>query len=55
MTRHRPLVNRAFEEAFESGLPTRTIVEVSAPNQADSIEIEAVAALPSTDDPPARA
>jgi 2-iminobutanoate/2-iminopropanoate deaminase len=55
MTRHRPLVNRAFEEAFESGLPTRTIVEVSALNQADSIEIEAVAALPSTDDPPARA
>lgn len=44
MARHRPLVNRAFEEAFQSELPTRTIVEVSALNQADSIEIEVVAA-----------
>ncbi|MBX6765318.1 MAG: RidA family protein [Rubrobacteraceae bacterium] len=43
MTRHRPLVNEMFERAFGDKLPTRTIIEVSGLNQADSIEIEAVA------------
>jgi 2-iminobutanoate/2-iminopropanoate deaminase len=43
MVRHRPIVNEAFERAFGSDLPTRTIVEVRALNQADTIEIEAVA------------
>jgi len=48
MSRHRPLVNEAFEAAFGADQPTRTIVEVGALNQADSIEIEVVAArLPS--------
>lgn len=44
MSRHRPLVNEAFERAFGSDPPTRTIVEVRALNQEDSIEIEVVAA-----------
>jgi len=39
----RPLVNDAYEAAFGSNLPTRTIVEVSALNQNDSIEIEIIA------------
>jgi 2-iminobutanoate/2-iminopropanoate deaminase len=43
MARHRPMVNEAFESAFGSELPARTIVEVGALNQADSIEIEVVA------------
>ena len=48
MSRHRPLVNEAFAAAFGADQPTRTIVEVGALNQADSIEIEVVAArLPS--------
>jgi 2-iminobutanoate/2-iminopropanoate deaminase len=44
MARHRPLVNEAFERAFGKELPTRTIVEVRALNQDDSIEVEVVAA-----------
>lgn len=39
----RPLVNDAYETAFGSHLPTRTIVEVSGLNQNDSIEIEVIA------------
>jgi enamine deaminase RidA (YjgF/YER057c/UK114 family) len=41
---HRPIVNAAYEQAFGEELPTRTIVEVRALNQDDTIEIEAVAA-----------
>lgn len=44
LRRHRPLVNAAFERAFGAERPTRTIVEVSALNQDDSIEIEVIAA-----------
>ncbi|MGH3425945.1 MAG: RidA family protein, partial [Nocardioidaceae bacterium] len=38
----RPLVNDAYERFFGSELPTRTIVEVRALNQGDSVEVEAV-------------
>jgi 2-iminobutanoate/2-iminopropanoate deaminase len=41
---HRPIVNAAYERAFGADLPTRTIVEVRALNQDDTIEIEAIAA-----------
>lgn len=44
MRRHRPLVNAAFERAFGAERPARTIVEVSALNQDDSIEIDIIAA-----------
>jgi 2-iminobutanoate/2-iminopropanoate deaminase len=40
----RPMVNDAYVKAFGSHLPTRTIVQVVALNQNDSIEIEVVAA-----------
>lgn len=43
MTRLRPLVNDAYTRAFGSNLPTRTIVEIQALNQNDSIEIEVIA------------
>jgi 2-iminobutanoate/2-iminopropanoate deaminase len=43
MARHRSMVKEAFERAFGANLPARTIVEVRALNQADSVEIEAVA------------
>ena len=42
----RPMVNAAYEKAFGPHLPTRTILEVSALNQDDSIEIEIVAVVP---------
>lgn len=38
----RPLVNDAYERFFGPDLPTRTIVEVRALNQGDSVEVEAV-------------
>lgn len=44
MQRHRPLLNAAYERFFGAELPTRTIVEVHALNQDDTIEVEAVAA-----------
>jgi enamine deaminase RidA (YjgF/YER057c/UK114 family) len=44
MRRHRPLVNAAYEKVFGDALPTRTIVEVRALNQEDTIEIEVIAA-----------
>jgi len=44
MGRHRPLVNDAFTAFFGAELPARTIVEVRALNQDDTIELEAVAA-----------
>ncbi len=44
MKRLRPLVNEAYERAFGSNLPTRTIIQVAALNQDDSVEIEIVAA-----------
>jgi 2-iminobutanoate/2-iminopropanoate deaminase len=44
MRRHRPLVNAAYERAFGDDAPTRTIVEVRALNQEDTIELEAIAA-----------
>lgn len=44
MARHRPLVNAAYERAFGTDLPARTIVEVRALNQDDTIEVEVVAA-----------
>jgi 2-iminobutanoate/2-iminopropanoate deaminase len=43
MARLRPLVNAAYIEAFGDQLPTRTIVEVVALNQGDSIEVEIMA------------
>lgn len=46
MARHRPLVNAAFTRFFGAELPARTIVEVRALNQEDTIELEAVAARP---------
>jgi 2-iminobutanoate/2-iminopropanoate deaminase len=46
MRRHRPIVNDAYVRAFGPELPTRTIVEVRALNQDDTIEIEAVATRP---------
>lgn len=51
MGRIRPLVNDAYERFFGTELPTRTIVEVSALNQDDSVEIEAVAVRPSAGSP----
>jgi 2-iminobutanoate/2-iminopropanoate deaminase len=44
MSRHRRLVNEAYTRFFGTTLPTRTIVEVRALNQADTIEVEVVAA-----------
>lgn len=44
MVRMRPLVNRAYEDYFGSERPTRTIVEVGALNQDDTVEIEVVIA-----------
>lgn len=44
LRRHRPMVNEAFERVFGDELPARTIVEVRALNQDDTIEIEVVAA-----------
>lgn len=43
MARHRPLVNAAFTRFFGAALPARTVVEVRALNQHDTIELEAVA------------
>jgi enamine deaminase RidA (YjgF/YER057c/UK114 family) len=43
MTRHRPIVNEAFDRVFGAELPARTIVEVRALNQGDSVEMEVVA------------
>ena len=40
----RPMVNNAYVRAFGSHLPTRTIVQVAALNQNDSIEIAVIAA-----------
>jgi 2-iminobutanoate/2-iminopropanoate deaminase len=44
MVRHRPLVNAAFRRFFGENLPARTIVEVKALNQNDTVEVEVVAA-----------
>lgn len=44
MRRHRPLVNAAFAKFFGNAPPARTIVEVRALNQADTIEVEVIAA-----------
>lgn len=44
MARHRPMVNAEFTRFFGAELPARTIVEVRALNQGDTIELEAVAA-----------
>lgn len=46
MNAHRPTINRLYEEYFGPNLPARTIVEVSALNQDDIVEIEAVAMIP---------
>ena len=46
MKAHRPAVNKLYEEYFGSHPPARTIVEVSALNQDDIVEIEAVVLLP---------
>jgi enamine deaminase RidA (YjgF/YER057c/UK114 family) len=43
MARHRPLVNAGFARFFGTELPARTIVEVRALNQGDTIELEVVA------------
>lgn len=40
MVRLRPVVNGFYERAFGNALPTRTILEVSALNQGDDVEIE---------------
>ncbi len=44
MVRLRPMVNTAFERFFGEARPTRTIVQVSALNQGDTIEVEVIAA-----------
>ncbi|MEE9256239.1 MAG: Rid family hydrolase [bacterium] len=46
MKAHRPAVNALYEEYFGANLPTRTIVEVSALNEGDIFEIEAVVLIP---------
>jgi len=51
MARHRPLVNDAFTRFFGQDLPARTIVEVRALNQADTIEVEVIAARRVRDEP----
>lgn len=51
MSKLRPLVNDAYERFFGADLPTRAIIEVSALNQGDSVEIEAVAVRESPDPP----
>ena len=43
MARLRPMVNAAYVKAFGTNLPTRTIVQVAALNQNDSVEIEVIA------------
>jgi 2-iminobutanoate/2-iminopropanoate deaminase len=43
MARLRPIVNDAYVQAFGANLPTRTIVQVEALNQNDSVEIEIIA------------
>jgi 2-iminobutanoate/2-iminopropanoate deaminase len=43
MSRHRPLVNAVFQRFLGESPPARTIVQVAALNQGDSIEIEVVA------------
>ncbi len=45
MARHRPLINAGFARFFGTEVPARTIVEVRALNQGDTIELEAVAAV----------
>ena len=42
MVRHRPLINRAYEEFFGPTRPTRTILEVSGLSQDDTIEVEVI-------------
>ncbi len=46
MARHRPLINEAFVRFFGEALPARTIVEVRALNQDDTIEVEAISHCP---------
>lgn len=47
MARHRPLVNRVQEELWGGGpYPPRTIVQVSALNQDDFIEVEGTFHVP---------
>jgi 2-iminobutanoate/2-iminopropanoate deaminase len=43
MARLRPMVNDAYVKNFGTNLPTRTIVQVAALNQNDSVEIEVIA------------
>ncbi len=46
MKAHRPALNSLCEEYFGRDLPARTVVEVSALNQDDIFEIEAVVSVP---------
>lgn len=46
MARHRPLINAGFTRFFGTELPARTIVEVRALNQDDTIEVEVIARRP---------
>lgn len=46
MASSRPIVNNAFTDFFGEDLPTRTIVEVQALNEGDTVEIEAVVGRP---------
>lgn len=46
MPSSRPIVNDAFTGFFGEHLPTRTIVEVKALNEGDTVEIEAVVGRP---------
>ncbi len=39
----RPMVNVAFERFFRPDLPTRTIVEVAALSQRDTIQVDVIA------------
>ncbi|MED5579980.1 MAG: RidA family protein [Nitrospinota bacterium] len=46
MKKIRPVINELYEEFFGKNFPTRTILEVSALNQEDIVEIEAIAHIP---------
>ena len=46
MKNSRPVINELYEEFFGEKFPTRTILEISALNEDDIVEIEAIAHIP---------
>ena len=46
MKNSRTVINDLYEEFFGEKFPTRTILEISALNQDDIVEIEAIAHIP---------